>query len=285
MGPNAFEKYVASILGKIASLNGSITVLERRVASHERKRAEAKEGSPEAQKTARNLEYTQLELTMTRANLDTPKAFYVDIFTRWSNPKDRIIGYVDWAPPIGLSVPPYGYTRDLCIIKLDKQKFKNFLGNVLSLGPEMSRDKFMDLMYDRIDVPSEFQYPEDGLLPLQGMLTADLINDPNSENLRRELTRRVIKRGFTTLTTVGTLSKFMSHVRMYTVLGYMDSIEVAILPHDNHSEPFSRGGDSGSLVVDAHRRFVALLTGGTGKSEFSDISFATLLWWIWILIE
>ncbi|KAG8774014.1 hypothetical protein FRC19_007508 [Serendipita sp. 401] len=64
-------------------------------------------------------------------------------------------------------------------------------------------------MYDRIDVPSELEYPEDGLLAIQGMLSAavDINNyNPNSENLKGEHIRRVIKRGFTTKTTVGTLS-------------------------------------------------------------------------------
>ena len=58
-----------------------------------------------------------------------------------------------------------------------------------------------------------------------------------------------------------------------------------ILPHDNDSGPFLRGGDSGSLVVDAQRRFVALLTGGTGKTDSPDITFATLMEWVWHLVK
>jgi hypothetical protein len=140
-------------------------------------------------------------------------------------------------------------------------------------------------MYGHVDVPSEFQYPQGGLLPLRGTLTSEDINNPDSKNLEGERIRRVIKRGFTTLTTVGTLSKFISHVHKYTVLGHIDPTEVAILPHDNDSGPFSRGGDSGSLIIGALRRFAALLTGGTGKTDSSDITFATLIEWVWVLIK
>ena len=38
-------------------------------------------------------------------------------------------------------------------------------------------------MYNRADVPSEFQYPQGGLFPLRGMLTAKDINNPNNKNL------------------------------------------------------------------------------------------------------
>ena len=153
-------------------------------------------------------------------------------------------------------------------------------------GPEISPAKFKALMYDRINVPSEFEYPEEGLLPVQGMLSAADINSPNSKNLEGERIRRVIKRGFATNTTVGILSRFMSHCRKYSVTGNLDSVEVAILPHDNDSIALSRGGDSGALIVDALDRFVALLTGGTNKGTYSsDITFATPMEWVWDLIK
>ncbi|TFK71330.1 hypothetical protein BDN72DRAFT_462443 [Pluteus cervinus] len=61
--------------------------------------------------------------------------------------------------------------------------------------------------------------------------------------------RRVIKCGEGRRTTVGGLSGFLSHVRQYFVTGNIDSVEVAIHPHDD-SSAFSRGGDSGSVIVD-----------------------------------
>lgn len=61
-------------------------------------------------------------------------------------------------------------------------------------------------MYNRDDVPSEFEYPLDGLANIQGMLTVDEINKPNNLNLAGGAIRRVIKRGVTTNTTVGTMT-------------------------------------------------------------------------------
>jgi hypothetical protein len=82
------------------------------------------------------------------------------------------------------------------------------------------------LMYDRINVPFEFEYPDEDLCPLQGVLTADEINNPNNKTLEGDRIRRVIKRGFATCTTVDTLSSFMSHVRQYFPAGNLDSVDV-----------------------------------------------------------
>jgi hypothetical protein len=147
-------------------------------------------------------------------------------------------------------------------------------------GPELSPSKLKDLMYD---VPPTFKYPEDGLLALRGMLTADQVNNPNLQGNR---VRRVLKRGFTTNTTVGTLSRFISFVRSYPGTGNVGSLEVPILSHEHHSGTFSKAGDSGSLIVSAGGEFVALLTGGTYMgTDGSDITFATLFEWVWDLVK
>ena len=66
--------------------------------------------------------------------VDKLKQFFVEIKTQWSKASDRVIGFVRWAPPIGVGVAPHSYTRDLCVIELYKEKFKHMIGNVLSLG-------------------------------------------------------------------------------------------------------------------------------------------------------
>ena len=95
----------------------------------------------------------------------------------------------------------------------------------------------------------------------------------------------VIKRGLTTLTTIGCLTGFESHVRYYSTLGSHDSVEAAVYPYDDHSGPFSKGGDSGSLIVDALGKFIALLNGGTGLSDSSDITFGSPMYWLWEIIK
>ena len=48
--------------------------------------------------------------------------------------------------------------------------------------------------------------------------------------------------------------------------------------------PFSEGGDSGSIIVDAERRLVALLTGRAGKTDYWDLTFGTPMHWLWQVI-
>jgi len=143
-------------------------------------------------------------------------------------------------------------------------------------GPEIEAGKFINLMYPHVDAPSEFDYPEDRLLKLRGILSADFKGDS---------VRRVIKHGLTTLTTIGNLSGFESHVRRYFGMGVRDSVEAAIYSDDSDSGPFSRGGDSGSIIVDAPGQFVALLTSGTGQSDSTDITFGTPMYWLWDILK
>jgi hypothetical protein len=143
----------------------------------------------------------------------------------------------------------------------------------------------MSLMYPRIDAPSDFDYPAERLLELRGILSAEEIRTPNNKDHKGDPMRYVLKRGLTTLTTIGCLNGFESHVRRYFTLGNCDSVEAAVYPYDNDSGPFSRRGDSGSIIVDALGKFVALLTGGTGPTDSSDITFGSPMYWLWEIIK
>lgn len=134
MAPRAFDNYVGFIQADIATHNDTVVYLTTRATAYMRGREEAGEDSIRAEKWARDLEDTEHELARTREKVSHLEALYVDIMTCWRNPQDRVVGYVDWAPAIGVSAPPHPFTRDLCIIKLDRAKFKNFLGSVLNLG-------------------------------------------------------------------------------------------------------------------------------------------------------
>ena len=47
----------------------------------------------------------------------------------------RNVGFVDWAPHISVEVDDRHYTRDICTVELDPQRFKdNILGNVVDLS-------------------------------------------------------------------------------------------------------------------------------------------------------
>ena len=49
--------------------------------------------------------------------------------------------------------------------------------------------------------------------------------------------------------------------------------------------PLCWGGDSGSIIVDALGQFVALLTGGTGPTNFPDIAFGSPMYWLWEIVK
>ncbi|KAH8116061.1 hypothetical protein DFH11DRAFT_1507017 [Phellopilus nigrolimitatus] len=270
MGATAFKNYLASIQALIGTLIYTVSSLEKKITTF-RDRVQDGINVEESQK---KLDEHETQLANTRAKIEDLKNFFVNIKKRWSKAKERVIGFVRWAPSIGVGVAPHSYTRDLCVIELDKEKFRSMIGNVLSLGPE------------RDDDPSDFKYPDNGLLALRGMLTADQVNNPTNLNLQGDRVRRVLKRGFTTNTTVGTLTKFMSFVRQYFQTGNRESLEVAILSHEQDSGTFSKGGDSGSLIVSTIGEFLALLTGGTNKgTDSSDITYATPFEWVWDLVK
>ena len=137
----------------------------------------------------------------------------------------------------------------------------------------------------RDDVPPDFKYPYNGLLTVQGMVTADQINNPTNLTLKGDCIRRVPKRGSITNTTVGTLSRFVSFVRKYNITGTLESLELAILPHENATGTFSKGGDSGAMGISATGAYVGKVRGGTNKgTDGSDITYATLFEHDWELI-
>ena len=129
----------------------------------------------------------------------------------------------------------------------------------------------------KASISARFTYPENGLLPLHGILpVADIANPKRAPC-------RVIKRGLATQTTIGTLSAFLATVRHYSLSGTFDTDELAILSDSEAS--FSRVGDSGSIIVDGFGRYVGLLTSGMGEAKTSDITYATPMESVWKIIQ
>ncbi|KAI0033139.1 hypothetical protein K488DRAFT_85147 [Vararia minispora EC-137] len=276
MGNKVFKDLLDSIQALIGTLNDTAKVLEKNVKTYTARVADGN------QQAAADLAKFNQNLDDTRAMVVELKKFFATLKKDWSDVKDRIIGHVVWSPPIIGSTPSNSYTRDVCVIKLNKEKFlPNLKGNAIDLGTEIESGKFMRLLYPRYDVPSEFDYPEDRIYLLKTILDAAKIKEPNSQDIKGDPTRFVIKRGFTTLTTIGRLNGYESYQRRYGLLGNFNSVEAAVFPHDNNSGPFSRGGDSGAAIVGANHDFVALLTGGVGATDSSDITYGTPMEWLW----
>jgi hypothetical protein len=141
-------------------------------------------------------------------------------------------------------------------------------------------------MYPRTDAQSSFKYPAERLLKLKGILTEDHMRHPDTKDHDGENCLYVIKRGLTTLTTIGRATGILSYAREYFAnQTHRDSIEWAILPYDNDSGAFSKGGDSGSMIASGTGEFGGLLTGGSSKTESSDITYATPMFWLWLIIK
>jgi hypothetical protein len=140
-------------------------------------------------------------------------------------------------------------------------------------------------MYPRADAQSGFKYPDERLLELRGILAEDRMRQPDTKDHNGENCLYVIKRGLTTLTTIGRATGSFSYARQYFAnQTHQDSIEWAILPYDD-SGAFSKGGDSGSMIASGSGEFGGLLTGGSGKTEPSDITYATPMFWLWPIIQ
>jgi hypothetical protein len=191
------------------------------------------------------------------------------------------------------------------VVELYKDKFEHLIGNVLSLGavpvlsikfaplkcasvlgPEYTPFKLKGSLQDCDNsIPSRFKYPEDGLLHLRGMLPAEQLKNPDTKILQSSQVRRVLKRGSSTNTTVGTVSRYMSFVRRYFPTGNLESIELPIIPHEKETGTFSKAGDSGSIILSPLGEFVSLLTGGTNKDiGGSEITYSTIFEWVWELV-
>jgi hypothetical protein len=129
--------------------------------------------------------------------------------------------------------------------------------------------------------PPNFEYPYDRLLPLQDVISEDLMHDPDMLDQDGEPSLLVIKNGNTTGVTIGRATGIFSYVRKYFDNNtHQTSMEWAILPYDHKSDVFAAPGDSGSIIVDGRGRIGGLLTGGAGNAEDSDIIYATPFFWL-----
>ena len=130
MGTPAFRNYLASIQALIGTLLDAVSSLEKKITTLK----DSVRDEINIDESQKKLGTHLTELASTRTKIEEFKNFFVNIKKRWSKSKDRVIGFVRWAPSIGVGVAPHRYTRDLCVVELDKKKFRSIIGNVLSLG-------------------------------------------------------------------------------------------------------------------------------------------------------
>jgi len=57
-------------------------------------------------------------------------------------------------------------------------------------------------------------------------------------------------------------------------------MEWGIINYNSKSDVFSEPGDLGAIIADIHGHVGGLLTGGAGKTKYSDMTYATPFWWL-----
>lgn len=238
--------------------------------------------------------------------------FFSTVKKDWGLASQRIIGHIRRCPPVAFNVQPGGYTEDWAAIELDGAKFKNFKGNFIDLGAffflcvfpspffvvvvtssdalhthmlgtEIASDIFTLKMYPRDDGRPSFKYPADRLLPLRDMITEELMRAPDMLDHDNEACLLVIKNGNATGVTIGRATGIESFVRDEDT-GEV-SLEWAIYNYDRKSGVFSAPGDSGTMVADGLGRMGGVLNGGAGKTESSDVTYITPMWWVWSRVK
>ena len=127
MGNHAFQKYEASIDKQISIMEDVVTTWTLHIHAMESRGDTGDDRYAEKQR----------ELAAAQAEFDALAQFKTQIHSRWWKPEDRVIGHVVWAPAIARCLHS-SYTTYICVIKIKKRKFKNFRGNVLSLGALLS---------------------------------------------------------------------------------------------------------------------------------------------------
>jgi len=152
-------------------------------------------------------------------------------------------------------------------------------------GTKISSDQLTVMMYPRSDGRKAFKYPEGRQLKVNGIISKELLVDPDLLDCNDQPCLIVLKDGNTTGLTVGRATGMESFVRDDDTGD--ESIELAVYNYDRKSGVFSAKGDSGSLIVDGLGRMVGLLNGGSSKAGLvgTDVTYATPLWWLWLMIK
>ena len=116
-------------------------------------------------------------------------------------------------------------------------------------GPEIDVSKLVNMLYHRDDVSMGFKYPPERLLKLHTNPSENDLHTIMDQN--GDLCVYVFKLGRTTFATIGRFTGFETHARYYFPNETnRDSVELAVLPYDKDSGPFSKVG-----AVIGHRQW------------------------------
>ncbi|KAI0920100.1 hypothetical protein AcV7_006093 [Taiwanofungus camphoratus] len=285
LGTRAFGKFLDSIKLRIGNHAIMLKYHEgtiKRLGGKLERLGDVDEDDEEAADAKKELGVAKGKVEEVNAAIEKLEEFYAQVDQNWSAPGQRVIGHIRCSPAI--SVGDGGYTEDWGAFEIDVTKFaKAYKGNVMDLGTEIPFDVLTRKMYPRDYGVPTFDYPSDRLLPLSGLISEELMRRPDMRDHNGHPCLFVIKSGNATGVTIGRATGIFSFVRDEGT--GVESKEWAVYNYDKKSGVFSARGDSGSIVVDGRGRIGGLLTGRAGKTETSDVTYVTPMFWLWPRIK
>ncbi|KAJ1301685.1 hypothetical protein OPQ81_008921 [Rhizoctonia solani] len=279
LGQKAYNELVLSIKLKIGDLAITARRWEKQIEGFK-----TREGGIDADhaKQARNERVaTEKLLRKAKADMEELIGFQRRVENDWNDKKNRVLGRVLCSPATALGVGDQRFTEDWAIFEVDRDKLGDgFEGNKVDLGTKMSPAELTRKFFPHPEAHWEFNYPTDRLLPIRGVISNEQMCAPSIRDQDGEPCLLVIKHGNSTGTTIGRANGVFSVVRKYKARGATvegTSLEWSIINYDGKSDAFSECGDSGSAIVDIHGRMGGKLSGGSGSTRTSDMTYATPL--------
>ncbi|KAH8992420.1 hypothetical protein EDB92DRAFT_1945213 [Lactarius akahatsu] len=277
-GPQAFQSVFKSTMVKI---RGDIIMVD--LHNRELDALREREASVDNDGVEEERMVIEGNLRAMEASIKAINQFHDEVTKYWSEESQRVIGHIAYSPAITVGTGTKRYTEDWALIELDRNKidWDKFRGNVIDLGTEIPILEIVSKMRPDPANPASFIYPLRGLLPVQGVITEDELRRPQMHDADGDPCLMVIKNGSATGTTIDRANGIKSFVRQHFPDGnHETSMEWAILGHGLWSRSFSAPGDSGAIIVDGEGRIGGLLTGGSGGTESTDVTYATPFYWL-----
>jgi hypothetical protein len=115
MGPSVYTNYIAAIQACVGSSVESIKSFEKKikVLKGELELHDLEGDAICAENTQTMLLGYQNKLSETQLMVESLKMFIIRVYAQWREDNNQVIGFICWAPPIGVGVTPHGYTFDI----------------------------------------------------------------------------------------------------------------------------------------------------------------------------
>ncbi|OTA92549.1 hypothetical protein M434DRAFT_396327 [Hypoxylon sp. CO27-5] len=238
----------------------------------------------------RESDFNELEKTRERIGeietiINQSKEFLERILPHWKATASRIMGHVVFAPPLQAAGPINpndlcGPRRDWALIELDENKFGESLPNAVDIRLGVNTNDFWKLKrwletctYNQ----PRFELPPNDNMVLNGVVPLEELRNPKMKDVNDMSCLIVGKRGATTGVTWGCGNWVTSIVQRD---GLVTNEWGVLCLFRKHFVPFSKNGDSGSVVFDIRGRVVGIMTSGEGMTDTLDITYVTPMEWL-----